>query len=306
MGDVIHNLPVVSDIRSMVGDAEIHWLVEEPLAVIPEMHPEIGRVITVAVRRWRAALWRRQTRMEIGAFAHVLREQVYDVVIDTQGLLKSAVLTLMARGSRCGLDWASAREPLSLFYDRTYSIPWTIHAVERNRLLAARALNYALPSVIDYGIRAPKRELAWLPATGYAVLLHATSDDRKRWGDANWVALGCYLSERGVSAVLPWGNARERERSEELARRIQGAIVPPAIRLDEAGALLTGANAVIGVDTGLTHLAAALGTPVVGVYSATDPTATGLYGSRCAVNVGTIGKSPSVGDVTSALERLAA
>jgi len=306
MGDVIHNLPVASDIGSMIGDAEIHWLVEESLAAIPKMHPEVKRVITVAMRRWRTTLWQPRTRREIRAFMHELREQVYDAVIDTQGLLKSAVLAWMAKGMRCGLDWASAREPLALFYDRTYSIPWTMHAVERNRMLAAQALNYALPATIDYGIRASKQEFAWLPPVRYAVLLHATSADRKLWDEANWLDVGRYLSERGISSVLPWGNTDERDRSEKLAARITGAIVPPALEVDAAGALLTGAYAVVGVDTGLTHFAAALGTPTVGVYRATDPGATGLYGSRRAVNVGSVGKPPKSRDVIAAVERLTA
>lgn len=306
LGDVIHNLPVASDMGAMAGGAEIHWLVEEPLAVIPRMHPKVKRVITVAVRRWRTTLFQRRTRHELGIFLRELRETAYDAIIDTQGLLKSAVLALTARGTRFGLDWASAREPLAWFYDRTYSIPWTLHAVQRNRLLAAQALNYALPARIDYGIRASMRELAWLPPVRYAVLLHATSATRKLWDEANWVEIGRYLIERGITSVLPWGNAGERERSKRLAERITGAIVPPALQLNEVDALLAGAHAVVGVDTGLTHFAAALGARTVGVFIATDPAATGLYGATYAVNVGNVGETPKVNDVIAAVERLTA
>ena len=306
LGDVVHNLPVASDIAAIAGETEIHWLVEEPLAVIPRMHPEVKRVITVAVRRWRTTLWRQRTRTEVRTFLHELREHAYDAIIDTQGLLKSAVLALTARGMRFGLDWASAREPLAWFYDRTYSVPWTLHAVQRNRLLAAQALNYALPAAIDYGIRASKRKFAWLPPVRYAVLLHATSATHKLWDEANWLEIGRYLNERDISSVLPWGNADERDRSTRLAERITGAIVPPALQLNEVDALLAGAHAVVGVDTGLTHFATALGTRTVGVFIATDPAATGLYGSPRAVNIGGIGEPPKVNDVIAAVERLIA
>lgn len=306
MGDVVHNLPVASDIRTSLPDAGISWVVEGPFAAIPRLHPAVEQVIPVAIRRWRQTLWRQETRAEIGEFLHRLHEHSYDAVIDTQGLLKSALVTCAAKGMRCGLDWASSREPLALFYDRTFSVPWTLHAVERNRLLAAQALGYALPATVDYGIRAVATEFPWLPTSRYVVLLHATSAERKLWKEANWVEIGRHFAKQGISSVLPWGNAAEHERSNQLAAQIPGAIVPPMLQLNDAAALLAGARAVIGVDTGLSHLAAALGTPTIGIYCATDPGATGIYGCPRAVNLGGVGNSPVVGDVVSALERLTA
>lgn len=304
MGDVIHNLPVASDIRSRFPGAEIDWVVEEPLAALPRLHAAVRQTIPVAIRRWRKTLWRRETRDEIRHFLRVLRESRYDAVIDTQGLLKSALIARAAQGMRYGLDWSSAREPLGLLYDRTFSVPWTLHAVERNRLLAAQALGYALPARVDYGIHAAAAEFSWLPAMRYAVLLHATSAGRKLWQDANWIDIGRYFMKKGMVCVLPWGSAAERGRSKSLAAAIPGAVVPPLLQLNDAVALLAGARAVIGVDTGFSHLAAALGTPTIGIYCATDPAATGLYGCPRVVNLGGVGKPPAVGDVLAALGRL--
>lgn len=306
LGDVVHTLPVASDIRTALPGAEIDWVVEESFAAIPRLHPAVTRVIPVAMRRWRKALWRRQVWDEMRAFLRELRRDGYDAVIDSQGLLKSALITRAARGQRYGLDWASAREPLAVFYDRTFSVPWTLHAVERNRSLAARALGYALLPAPDYGIRAVRQTFPWLKPERYAVLLHAASAVNKLWSEDNWIAIGTQLAQHGVHCVLPWGNAPERARSERLAARLPLTLVPPAVLLADAAALLAGAQAVVGVDTGLTHLAAALGSPTVGVYCATDPAATGIYGCVHALNLGGIGSPPTVDQVVSALERLTA
>ncbi len=304
LGDVVHNLPVVSDIRAAFPGAGIDWVVEERFAAIPRLHPAVRYVLPVAIRRWRLQLWRRENRHEVRAFLQQLRRQTYDAVIDTQGLLKSALIACAAHGMRFGLDWKSAREPLALFYDRTFSVPWTLHAVERNRALAARALGYTLPPHVNYGIQSVPAKSSWLPGQRYVVLLHVTSAERKLWAEARWIELGAYFSRRGISCVLPWGSAAERERSERLAAQLPGAVVPPTLRLDEAVGLLAGAQAVIGVDTGLTHLAAALGVPTVAIYCATEPAATGIYGCARGVNRGGIGRSPAVAEVVSALERI--
>jgi len=305
LGDVVHNLPVASDIRAAVPAAEIDWVVEEALTAVPRMHPAVARVLPVAIRRWRAGLLRARVREEIGTFVHELKRKRYDAIIDTQGLLKSALVAWAARGVRHGLDFASAREPLGLFYDRTYSVPWTLHAVERNRLLAARALGYRASAPADYGIRARSAQFAWLPGGRYAVLLHSTSSADKLWAEQNWIALGAHLIARKVRSVVPWGSAPERLRSERLAAAISGAVVPPRLELQEMADLLAGAAAVVGVDTGLTHIAGALKVPTIGIYGGPwDPAATGIYGCARAFNAGRPGQPPEVDEVTAAFEHL--
>jgi len=308
LGDVLHNLPVVSDIVRRYPGAQIDWLVEESFAALPRLHPAVRNVIPVAVRRWRGRLLNIEVWREIAAFRSTLTAQRYDVAIDTQGLLKSALLMRGAQGLRCGFDRDSAREPLAAsLYQRTFPVATGQHAVERNRQLAAQALGYTLEEHADYGILPPAiAHPAWLAEGPYAVLLHATSRDDKLWNEANWVALGRYLHGKNIRCVLPWGSAMEQVRSLRLAEAIPDAVAPPRLNLNEAAALLGGAQAVIGVDTGLAHLAAALGVPTVGIYTTTDPALTGLYAGRCAVNLGNIGRAPDVTAVIEALQGMTA
>lgn len=305
LGDVLHNLPVVADICQHVPDARIDWVVEESLAPLPMLQPRVNLVIPVAMRRWRKSWW--QSHGEMQASCRDLRARHYDLALDTQGLLKSALITRCVPTMRCGFDWKSAREPLaSLFYDRTYAVARNQHAVERNRQLAGLALGYTPQGAPDYGIRAPGLMLPWLPDEPYAVLLHATSRNDKLWDEQNWIALGNQLHRTGIHSILPWGNEQEKMRSERLSSAISGAICAPRINLDEAAALLGRAYAMIGVDTGLSHLAAALGVPAIGIYTATDPGLTGLYAGKNAVNLGGKSAPPTVAEVNMALAQVTA
>jgi heptosyltransferase-1 len=303
LGDVLHNLPVVTDICKNFPDAHIDWVAEETFAALPLLHPRVKHVIPVAIRRWRKSWW--QARAEMQASRRALRARRYDLALDTQGLLKSALITRCIPAPRSGYDRNSARESLaSLLYDHTYAVERNQHAVERNRQLAAQALGYTLQSPADYGIAAPAVALPWLPGEPYAVLLHATSRDDKLWDEQNWVALGQHLSRAGMRTILPWGSEQERSRSERLRNAIPGAVCPPRINLAEAAALLGGARAVAGVDTGLSHLAAALGAPTIGIYTATDPGLTGLYAGKRVLNLGTAGQPPAISTVIAALDKI--
>ena len=307
MGDVIHNLPVVSDIVSHFPDAQIDWVVEEGFAGIPALHPAVTRIIPVALRRWRKSLFSQATRTEIHAFRMRLQQNRYDFVIDTQGLIKSAVIARMAKGRRYGYAWHSAREPLaSLFYNHTCKVTKALHAVERNRQLAAQSFGYIPDKSVNYGIYAPKMDLPWLTVKPYAVLLHATSRDDKQWPEADWVALGMHLNRKGITCVLPWGSPQETERSRRLAQQIPQAIVPPPLPLGEVAALLAKAQVVIGVDTGIAHLAAAINVPVIGLYCASDPTLTGIYTSGPGVNLGSAGAPPTPETVIAEAQRVMA
>lgn len=304
LGDVVHNLPVASDIESAFPGAEIHWVVEEAFAAIPGMHPAVSRVVPVALRRWRKSWLGRDTRRELGAFVRALRATRYDAVIDTQGLLKSALIARAARGRRYGLDWRSSREPLRLFYDRTFDVPRERHAVERNRSLAARALQYAAPAQARYAITAPQAHHAWLAAGAHATFMHATSSADKLWPEEQWISLGTALAREGLGAVLPWGTDEERRRSERLAQRIPGAVTPPRLDLRDIASVLARSRCAIGVDTGLTHLAGALGVATVGIYTVTDPALTGLHACARALNVGGVRATPGADEVLQALRQL--
>lgn len=302
LGDVIHNLPVVSDLLRHWPDLRIDWVVEESFADIPRLHPGVAQVHPVAIRRWRRALGQRQTWREIAAFRHRLRANCYDLVIDTQGLAKSALITWLADGLRCGYSREVAREPLAAaFYDCRFAIPPNAHAVERNRWLAAAAAAYTPDLPLRYGIHA-----SGAATEGCCVLLTASSRDDKLWPEEHWRVLGGALAARGLHCLLPAGSARERERAERIAATIPAARVVPPSSLRELAGILGGAHSVVGVDTGLTHLAAALDRPVVALYVATDPGLTGVYAGPRALNLGGRGQMPQPEEVLARLDALGA
>lgn len=303
LGDVIHNLPVVSDIRRHFPDATVDWCVEENFAAIPRLHPAVGEIIPVAIRRWRKKLFQAQTWREFGAFGRQMQARRYDAVIDTQGLLKSAWLARRARGPLSGYAADSAREPVAArFYERHFSVPTTEHAVVRNRLLVAAALGYSIDGGPDYGIAPPAAQFDWLPERPFVVFLTATSRDDKLWPEKHWIELGRQLGVLGYSAVLPAGSAPERERAARLAASIPGAVAAPPMNIPQLAALLGAARAAVGVDTGLSHLAVALKTPTVALYTATDPGLTGVLGSGFFRNLGGKAQIPTVSAVLDELQ----
>jgi heptosyltransferase-1 len=292
LGDVVHHCPAVSDAARALEGAQIDWVLEEAFAGVARLHRAVRRVIPLALRRWRRAPWRASVWSEISELRRELRAERYDAVIDTQGLLKSALLSSRAFGTKHGMDRASAREPIAArFYDVAHAVPRALHAVERNRRLTAAALGYSLDAAPEYGLKAAPRA----GNGAYAVLLTMTSRADKLWPEERWIELGRALA---LPVVLPWGSAAERERAERVARGIgQAAGVPQRMAIDALAELLSNAKAVAGLDTGLTHLAAALDVPTVGIYCASDPALTGLYGAPRARNVGAPGKPPQVFEV---------
>ena len=304
LGDVVHNCPAVSDVARCVPEASIDWLVEEPFAEIAALHGSVRRVIPVALRRWRRALWNPAAWSEMRALRRALGTERYDTVIDTQGLLKSALLGVLASGVKHGMDRASLREPLAACgYDRRHAIARAQHAVERNRQLAASALGYVAMGACDYGLRADAIAAGEAHDDG-VVLLTMSSRADKLWPEERWIELGRALDARGLKSLLPWGSEAERARSLRLASGIPGAQVPARMSLGKLARLLRGARAVAGVDTGLAHLAVAVGAPVVGIYCATDAALTGLYGSPRVRNLGAAGAPPAVAPVLAALVEL--
>ena len=296
LGDVVQHCPAVSDAARALEGAQIDWVLEEAFAGVARLHRAVRRVIPVALRRWRGAPWRASVWSEISQFRRELRAERYDAVIDTQGLLKSALVTRLACGTKHGMDRASAREPLAArFYEVAHAVPRALHAVERNRRLTAAALGYSARNGCEYGLTAQ--------ATGergaYAVLLTMTSRADKLWPEQRWIELGRALA---LPVVLPWGSAAERERADRVASGIGQAVVPQRMAIGALAELLSHAKAVVGLDSGLTHLAAALGVPTVGIYCGSDPALTGLYGAPQASNVGAPGKPPQVFEVLKRLQ----
>ncbi len=304
LGDVVHNCPAVSDLRRHFPDAAIDWVVEESFAEVVAFHNGVRRAIPVAIRRWRSRLLQPATWREIRDFRRNLSAEPYDLVIDSQGLLKSAMISLGARGVRHGYDADSAREPLaSRFYDVRHSVSRDLHAVERNRKLAGMAAGCGSTGVCDYGLAAPAIDRI-ATSKPFCVLLSMTSRADKLWPEECWVDLARLLEARGFACVLPWGNEIERARCLRIVSRAGCGSVPRALSLGELAGALSHADAVFGVDTGLAHLAVALGARAIGIYCSTDPLRTGLHGGGRVANLGGPGLIPLPGEAMAAMERL--
>ncbi|PWC19710.1 lipopolysaccharide heptosyltransferase RfaC [Brenneria corticis] len=281
MGDVLHTLPALTDAMLALPGIEFDWVVEEGFAQIPGWHPAVSRVLPVAIRRWRKSWFSAKTRRERAQFKRQLREYRYDAVIDAQGLIKSAALvTRLARGKKHGLDYRSAREPLaSWFYNYRHHVDRRQHAVERVRELFAASLHYKKPAERgDYAIAA--RFLDQLPADAnqYLVFLHATTRDEKHWPESHWRELISLLEPSGLRIKLPWGAEHEHQRALRLAAGFSHVEVLPRLTLQQVAEVLAGARAVVSVDTGLSHLTAALDRPNITLYGPTDPGLIGGYG----------------------------
>ncbi|WP_035852737.1 lipopolysaccharide heptosyltransferase I [Deefgea rivuli] len=302
MGDVIHQMPAITDLARAYPDAVIDWVVEEGFAELPLLHPAIRRVIPVALRRWRKSPFSAATQAEWAKFKTEIRACRYDLILDAQGLIKSAAVARMTCGPVAGFDRHSCREALASFaYHRTYPIAKNLHAIERNRRLTAAANGYALLGEMDYGLKVPLQELPWLGDTPYVVMLTATSRADKEWPEAHWIALAQRCIHAGMRPVFPWGSANEQQRAQRLAAAVPLAIVTPKLSLSDAAILLAGSRIVVGVDTGLAHLAAAVAVPVVAIFCASEPELTGVRAATFALNLGGNGKPPSVDQVWDAV-----
>ncbi len=281
LGDVVHTYAAITDALQAVADLEIHWLIEEDYVGLAQLHPGIRKIIPVALRRWRRQPFNREVRRQWRAFRQTLRTETYEAVIDAQGLLKSAWLLRYIAAPSYGYDRQSVREPLaSLFYDHRIRVSQQLHAVERTRQLVAKALGYPLSGLAQSGISAVAAPGAGPPDIGPEIwMLHGTTWRTKTWPESYWRQLLEAMEERGVHSVLLYGNAEEQRRAERLAQglhypRLQRPLSPGLLAQELAQAL-----AVVSVDSGLGHLAAALGVPVLGLYGPTDTERTGIVGA---------------------------
>lgn len=321
LGDVIHCLPVVNDILQHVPNAQIDWVVEESFADIPRMHPQVKNVFTVAFRRWKRNIFAKKTWAEIAEFKKLIKQNQYDAIIDCQGLLKSALITKQANGVKHGYDKNSIREPIaSKFYDKKYAISYNQHAVTRNRALCAMSLGYETPTnAPDYGINVSNSMPAERMDIGsqgigldvdlnhdYVIALHGTSRDSKLWPVENWVNLGKELAKQNLNLALPWASEAELARAKLIASQLKNATVLPKLSIAELANIIANAKAAVGVDTGLSHLAAALNVPTIAIYTDTNPALTGVMGGafKPAINLGNIDEMPSVENVMGELSKL--
>ncbi|MBX3708690.1 MAG: lipopolysaccharide heptosyltransferase I [Gammaproteobacteria bacterium] len=279
MGDIIHTLPALTDAGIMIPGISFDWVVEDGFASIPSWHPKVDRVIPVALRRWRKGIFSRDTRKEWKRLREQLQEYHYDLILDAQGLVKSAFLTLCASGTRVGLDWQSARESLASWaYQRKYKVNFYQHAIVRMRELFSQALGYQLPgSLPDFGLDRSQFQ-PHVKDENYLVFLYGTTWTSKQWPESHWRSLAGLASQCGYRVKMSGNNVEEIEKAERIAEGNPAVEVLPRLGISAMATLLANAKTVVAVDTGLGHLAAALGVTTISIYGSTNPHYTGALG----------------------------
>ncbi|WP_225639214.1 lipopolysaccharide heptosyltransferase RfaC [Candidatus Profftia sp. (ex Adelges kitamiensis)] len=291
MGDILQTLPALTDATYAIPSIKFDWVVEEGFSEIPSWHPAVDRVIPVAIRRWRKNWFHAATRQERYRFKKEIQCRTYNAIIDAQGLIKSAALiTRIAKGPLHGQDYRSAREPLaSWFFNHKHSISKTKHAVERMCELFALSLEYNQPkSVKDYGISKHFFKYLTKNCGYYLVFVYGTTRNYKYWPENNWRQLISLIHYIGIKIKLPWGTKIDHQQALRLADGFEHVEVLPRLSLHEIAIIIAGARAVVSVDTGLSHLAAALDIPNITIYGQTDPKLIGAYGNNqvacCSIN----------------------
>lgn len=303
LGDLIHMLPAITDISRNIPGVKIDWVVEQAFAEIARWHPGVNDVIEVAHRRWRRAWWTRVVRAQRNAVMQRIAQGSYDLVLDMQALLKSLFLVRAASGVHHGLDWKSAREPLcSLFYDVRHRVPFWQPAVKRQRDLAAAAFGYPVQGEPDFGLG--ERFVRHVCTPEYAVIMPSASRDDKLWPVAHWQGVFDALQTRGQKLILLAGSDREASRAQELIGTRTDAIVQPRSSLTDLAQLLAGSRVMVGLDSGLTHLAAAVGTDTIGLYKASTPVRTPVTGSGKTFSLGDRDREPGLNMVLDAIEQV--
>lgn len=279
LGDVIHTLPALTDAGKAIQDIRFDWVIEEGFAEVPSWHSLVDRVIPIAIRRWRKGPIRSLFSGEVRKFWKELRQVHYDYVVDAQGLIKSAVVTRFARGSRVGLSKSSLTEPLARFaYQTTVDVDLKKHAIWRMRSIFSKALGYEVSDAEpDAGLSV---DLFSQQSGKYVVFLYGTTWATKRWPSEHWIALSKQCEKMGYTVKVPWSSEVERQIVAGWAEKSPAILVLQRMSLTELAGVLSGAKAIVSVDTGLGHLAAALRVPTVSLYGPTDPKRVGTVGDN--------------------------
>jgi heptosyltransferase-1 len=305
LGDVVHAMAAVQDIRRALPRAHIDWVVERAFAPLVQRCEGVERVIPCELRRWRKSLFTAQTRSEWSAFKTALQSQAYDAVIDLQGLTKSALVSWLSQTRVGGLRYGMANQtegsgfeaPARWVADRAITLEPHVHAVQRARIVCAQALGYALQGEPVFGLRAGKLAVAqpqpraahkllanpgaaanpFAPRKPVVALVHGTSRQDKEWSLPHWVELGQRLNHSGFCVALAHGSATEKATSEKIAAELHDAWVWPSMALDALTDTMAHCAGVIGVDSGLSHIAVALGLPHVQIYNFDTAWRTGVH-----------------------------
>lgn len=303
MGDIVHALPVAYDIKKHFPDCELSWVVEESFTDIPKLSPYVDKVVVTAFRRWRKHVFSSSVRAEVLGLRRALAEAHYDIVIDLQGLIRTAIVARWAGVQSVGYSRDNIKEPLAAhFYNRTLAVSNKLPPVMRYRRMAAQALGYAVSDQdLHYGLRVlPMVPVGVRPP--YAALAVNTSRAEKLWPTARWTEVARALAADGVMSVLFWGSDKERAYCDRIASSVPGAaVVLPRLSLRSLAEVIAGSRCLIGVDTGLTHLGAALGVPSVGIIVGTSAELFSLVSENACASVGDKGVIPQPEEVLAAV-----
>lgn len=307
MGDVIHTFQALEDACRARPDIVFDWCVEEPFAPLVRLHPAVAEIHPVALRRWRRSPLSTHTRHAVAALRKSLRDAHYDLVLDAQGLLKSAFVARLSGAPVAGFDRASVREPLAAFtYARTYAVARDLHAIERTRRLFGQALGYRPDlSRQDTGIKAPAPPDGIDLSCPTAFLLHGTSRADKKWATQDWIETARLLAAKGVRTATTFSNSDEEAVAGAILAAVPETLLIDKSPLDRIAAILGHCTMVIGADTGLTHLASAFGLPTVAIFLSTEPGLTGPVGPRSTTLLAQPGRPVTAGDVVAEVERMA-
>ena len=296
MGDLIHTLPALTDAQRAIPGITFDWVAEKPFAEIPTWHPAVSDVIQSNIRAWKKRPLASWFSRDYIAYRRELSRRDYDLVIDAQGLLKSAWLVArLAHGEVHGYDKNSAREPIAAYtYNHRYAVARDQHAVERTRQLFAQTLGYAVTGEADAGIAstAAANKSIWL--------VHGTSRSDKEWPEAQWRQLAQALDSKGYALNIPAGSSAEEARAQRIASGLD-ATVWTGCSLTDIKQAMAEAHAVVAVDTGLAHLADALQRPLVMLFGPTDP---GLVGPKARTSQHLSAPAIDDIDVSQVLEAL--
>jgi heptosyltransferase I len=270
LGDVVHTLAAVTDAARAVPKLVLDWVVEEAYQEIPKWHPAVHKTILSPLRRWKKSPVRTLRTGEWARFREELRSEKYDLVLDAQGLLKSAFVGLQARGPLTGRSAGSAREPAAaLLYKRRIRVDLELTEVEQLRQLFALGLRYTPPKTkADFGIT--PEQFRPVRKDGYVLLLHGAAWESKLWPEENWIEVASKVRNAGLQVLLPWGNEKERRRAEKIAKESDAEVLAP-LEVGGLAALVAHSEFVVGLDTGLTHIAVALGVRTATLYGPSVP-----------------------------------
>ncbi len=312
LGDIIHNYPMLYDIKSKIKDSQVDWLVDANFADLIKLNNLVDGIIPIPLRIWK--------KNKLKFFYYFFKwykyiknkDRKYDYIIDSHGMLKSSILNIFFKGPKFGYDMKSIKEKISiLFYNNRYRVDKNYLATTKNRILAQKIFNYDVDlKKVDFGIKNENFPKLYLTnQIKYIIFFSATSKDSKKYPISNWLKLAQYLIDKhNIKIVIPFGNKKELKEAQEISNNIypkNNIMIPDKIlTYFELHCLISNAEFVFGVDTGLVHLANALNKKLIAIFTDTNPNLTGIFESNIAKNIGNIGVIPSVEQIINLFENI--